>query len=282
LFVAADDSADSKTSKSTGIFKGSTNLHEELGYPMVRIKAGRFTMGSYSGDRGRDGDEKLHSVTLTRDYWVGKTEVTQALYQEIMKSNPSETYGMSLPVHKVSWFDAARFCNAMSTRAGLTPAYTMSSGGYAYNPTANGYRLLTEAEWEYAARAGVPNNGSSALYPGSYSVTEVAWMKDNSGRRPHQVGTLRANAWGLHDMAGNVYEWVWDWHPCISNSDFCPYGDGYDQSVDPTGPPGGEERIYRGGSYRSSSSSVRMANRGFYKPDSEDKKVGFRIARSAD
>ncbi len=260
--------------------KPTSDLHEELGYKMVRIKAGSFTMGSYYSDAGRQEDEGLHQVKLTRDFWVGTTEVTQALYQEVMGSNPSSYYGSRYPVETVSWYDAIEFTNRMSRRAGLDEAY---GGGYSsrtYNPRANGYRLLTEAEWEFAARGGVRNDGGAPLYSGSFGYSQVAWVKENSSGRPHPVGSLSSNPWGLYDMSGNVFEWVWDWHPCASN-ERCTKS--YpSENVDPTGWSYGSERVFRGGRFSDRAKYARVANRGMLPPSSRMKWVGFRIARTAD
>jgi formylglycine-generating enzyme required for sulfatase activity len=196
-------------------------------------------MGSENGDT----DEKpVTRVTISRAFWLGKHEVTQAEWQAVMGSNPSSFKGDRLPVEAVSWKDCQEFLRKLNAReraAGKLPA------GFEYG-------LPTEAEWEYACRAGTTGNWVSG--DAESGLTEYAWYESNSGKTSHAVGTKKANAWGFHDMHGNVWEWCDDWK-----------GDYPGGSVtDPTGPKAGSYRVSRGGSWDNSSdvcgSAVRVGN----------------------
>ena len=216
---------------------------------MVKIKAGTFTMGSPEGELGRSRDETQHQVTLTKDYWLGKFEVTQAQYEAIMGNNPSYFKGGNRPVEEVSWEDAKEFCNKLNERyAGKLPT------GYRFD-------LPTEAQWEYACRAGTTtalNNGTNLTSEkGECSnLNEVGWYKNNHGSGGHKaVGQKRPNNWGLYDMHGNVMEWCRDWRTFYT-------GD----ATDPTGPASGSRRVNRGGSWDDYASGCRSACRGSLSP----------------
>jgi len=165
----------------------------------------------------------------------------------------------------VSWLEAVKFCNALSELEGLTPAYRISGDTVTWNREAAGYRLPTESEWEFAARG-----GGSHLYSGSNDLDTVGWYGSNSGMTTHDVGGKQANAFGLYDMSGNVWEWVWDW-----------YG-GYPSGTepDPTGPSTDYRRVYRGGSWFSIPRYARVAARGRNDPGRRLSILGFRLARS--
>ena len=217
----------------------------------VRIPAGYFEMGSPEGEAGRDVDEgPRHEVRVSRGFWLGKYEVTQGEWAAVMGSNPSEfkECGARCPVEEVSWEDVQEFIRRLNE---------LDSGrGYLY-------RLPTEAEWEYAARAGA----AGARYG---ELGEIAWYSDNSGLGTHPVGEKRANAWGLHDMLGNVWEWVGDW-----------YGEYPTGAVtDPRGPGTGSNRVLRGGSWDSSARPVRSALRIHVSPGTRSKTIGFRLVRT--
>jgi formylglycine-generating enzyme required for sulfatase activity len=189
------------------------------------VEAGTFLMGSPRGEAGAgDYEWPQHQVTLTRPFEIARTEITWDQWTQVMGSNPSYYYGVcpgcdgSLPVENVAWIDAVQFCNTLSTNEGLTPAYTIVGSSVSWDRNADGYRLPTEAEWEYACRAGtstsLPNGNLNYVAASCYSdanLEAIAWYCNNADRHPHEAAGLAANPWGIHDMNGNVWEWVWDW-----------------------------------------------------------------------
>jgi formylglycine-generating enzyme required for sulfatase activity len=215
----------------------------------VLINPGSFLMGSTNGD----SDERpVRTVTLTRAFRLQTTEVTQGQWQAVMGSNPSffTNCGPTCPVEQVSWDDVQQFLARLN----------------AQDP-GKGYRLPTEAEWEYAARAGTTGD-----FGGNGVVTDMGWIKDISGGRPQPVGQKRANAWGLHDLHGNVWEWVQDWFA----SDYYERG----VNTDPPGPATGNRRVVRGGSWSGIAVNARSASRDDPFPDSRYSNIGFRLART--
>ncbi|MEB3237177.1 MAG: formylglycine-generating enzyme family protein [Candidatus Sericytochromatia bacterium] len=241
-------------------------------------------MGSPVGEPGRSSDETQHTVTLTRGFWMQSTEVTQGQWRALMGNNPSRFTGAdNRPVERVSWYDAVAYANALSAKDGLANAYDLSScsgtpgtGNYgcsnvtltASTPYATtGWRLATEAEWEYAYRAG----STTPWYFGSDSnlLGTYMWFSSNSVYRTWPVGQKQPNAWGLYDMAGNVWEWCQDW-----------YGSYPGTVTDPTGPTSGSNRVRRGGSWDNDASRARAASRDPYRPDVRSLGIGFRLARS--
>ena len=258
----------------------------------VYVPGGTFTMGDTRG--GGDSDElPTHIVTLN-SFLLGKYEVTQAEYAQYMTPGSSWTssYGLgnNYPAYYVSWYAILKYCNLRSMAEGLTPVYTISgstnpaswgtvptSSNATWNAaicnwSANGYRLPTEAEWEYAARGAM--NTPDYLYSGSDDVNAVAWYSGNNspnGSKP--VGTKAANGLGLHEMSGNLWEWCWDW-----------YGSGYYSSSpgsNPTGPASGSYRVARGGSWDYSATICRVANRWGSFSYGDLTYNGFRLCRSA-
>ncbi|MEI6656399.1 MAG: formylglycine-generating enzyme family protein [Verrucomicrobiota bacterium] len=206
---------------------------------LVLISSGTFTMGS---DKG--GNERAHQVTLTKPFYLGKTEVTQEQWQQVMGGNPSEFKDAKNPVENVSWDDCQEFVVKLRKKV---PGQT--------------FRLPTEAEWEYACRAGTTGD-----YAGN--LDDMAWYDDNSGSKTHPVGQKKPNAWGLYDMHGNVWEWCADW-----------YGDDPHGAVtDPTGPNTGSARVGRGGSWYRDGSGCRSANRRRSTPGIRNRNLGFRVA----
>jgi formylglycine-generating enzyme required for sulfatase activity len=258
----------------------------------VCVNPGTFTMGSPQGEIGRYPEERQHMVTMTRPFWMQATEVTQGQWQSAMGNNPAihKGCGSNCPVEAVSWFDGVLYANALSTRDGLTPCYEKPSGGvFDANAAAAkvaptwrlgldcpGYRLPTEAEWEYTARAGTTTGffsgdpSTTMCSPLDAALDVAGWYCANSGNNTHAPGTKRANAWGIYDMHGNVWEWVWDWA--------APYGTA--PVTDPIGPSSGTQREARGGSFYAAPYSCRSALRGPGVPDSTYNDTGFRLARS--
>jgi len=258
-------------------------------HEMVVIPKGEFMMGALENDEDAwDSEKPRHKVTLTRDFLMGKYPVTQALWESVMGSNPSKFKGANRPVEKVSWLDVVAFCNKLSEREGLEPVYSGLAGyqvGHKFgdedwfgtsekgealskkisvSATANGYRLPTEAEWEYSARA-----NQSFKYAGSNNVDEVAWYDDNSGDETHPVGQKKPNGFGLYDMSGNVWEWVWDIYGDYSSG----------SQTDPTGTDSGPVRVLRGGCWRYFAGSTRVSNRGRIDHARRDGILGFRLSR---
>ena len=242
---------------------------ELLEHEMVLIPAGEFMMGALPDDGdARDNEKPCNKVEITKDFYVGKYPVTQKLWESVMGDNPSYFKGEDRPVEKVSWFDCVQFCNKLSEKEGREAVYTIDGENVSCNWNANGYRLLSEAEWEYCARA-----NQTFLYSGSNNPDEVAWYDENSGDETHSVGQKKPNGFGLYDMSGNVYEWCWDWY------DFSIYGSHADRGTvrDPYGAKNGSSRVHRGGSWRSGAGFTRVSNRYYVTPDYEDVLLGFRL-----
>jgi len=245
-------------------------------------------MGRTTGS-GNSCELPTHSVTLNA-FIIGKYELTQAEYQAVMGSNPSSGYGVGsdYPVYYVSWYDILKYCNLRSMAEGLTPVFTISgstnpaSWGTVpndYNTTwdaaicnwsANGYRLPTEAEWEYAAR-GATNN-PDYLYSGSDDINAVAWNINNSGSFAHQVGTKVANGLGIYDMSGNVWEWCWDWYDSSYYSS--------SPASNPTGPASGSNHVQRGGEFGCIVNYCYVSFRDDDYPWDRNYGTGFRVCRA--
>ncbi len=220
-------------------------------FNMVKVEAGTFTMGA-TEEQGSDvdsGEKPAHQVTLTKDYYIGQTEVTQALWQAVMGNNPSEFKGDNLPVENVSWEDCQTFITKLNSLTGSK------------------FRLPTEAEWEYAARGGKKSQGYK--YSGSNTIGDVAWYNDNSGDKTHDVGTKAPNELGIYDMSGNVWEWCQDWY----SKDY------YSSSPlsNPIGPSSGSHRVRRGGGWYYNAWSCRVSNRDDFTPGSRYGGLGLRL-----
>ena len=240
---------------------GVYGLQNEMAY----IEGGAFLIGSPEDESGRSEREgPQHQVTVS-SFYIGRFPVTGAEYEDVMGVNPSFFKGTDLPVEQVSWFDAIEYCNRRSLKEGLTPAYTISGNNVIWNRGANGYRLPTEAEWEYACRAGA----DTPFYSGD-SVDAAGWHSGSSGRRTRPVGEKEPNAWGLYDMHGNVLEWCWDWLGNYADSD----------ETDPQGPPSGTSRVYRGGCWQFGPNQLRSAYRFGNHANMRSFLVGFRVVRS--
>ncbi len=227
----------------------------------VAIQPGTFTMGSPPSEAGRDTDERQHRVRITRGFWLKATEVTQREWTAVMGSNPSQHSSCgNCPVEMVSWFDAVKYCNALSRKEGLPECYS-ADGSRFEGLSCRGYRLPTEAEWEYAARAGA----TGARYG---DLDAIAWYNGNANST-QPVGRKQPNAWGLYDVQGNVWEWTNNW-----------YGSYSGDVTDPTGPSKAKVRLNRGRSFTCDAHEVRFAYRSGNRPDRRYNSLGFRPARS--
>ena len=251
-----------------------------LQHEMVLIPAGIFWMGALPNDYNAYPDEKpRHKVKITRAIWVGKYPVTQGLWESVMNVNPSDFKGngVNCPVDQISWNMALRFCNRLSELEGLEPVYEFDKNSTVCRWNHNGYRLLTEAEWEYVARG-----GEYHIYSGSDTLENVGWDKYNSEykgvrfeikfKSSQPVGNKQSNAFGLHDMSGNIWEWCWDYYQ----------KDTYlnrETTFDPTGSPSGQNRVLRGGSYRDEPKKCRISYREQNKPNEYYKSFGLRICK---
>ncbi|MCB5229479.1 MAG: chitobiase/beta-hexosaminidase C-terminal domain-containing protein [Candidatus Cloacimonetes bacterium] len=255
---------------------------------MIRVPQGIFIMGDTRGTGATD-ELPTHSVTLD-SFYISKYPVTQGDYKEIMGSiYSSEGYGVgdNYPAYYVCWYDAIKYCNLLSMADMLSPVYSISGStnpadwgnvpvydnstwnAVICNWNANGYRLPTEAEWEYAARSA--SNSPDLIYSGSNDINVVAWYTGNNipnGTKP--VGTKVANFLGACDMSGNVYEWCWDWYGNYSSG----------SSTNPTGPSSGANRVSRGGSWTSDANVCRVSSRALNYPSLRKHTIGFRVCRS--
>ena len=232
---------------------------------LIEIPAGKFTMGSPEDEKDRFGAEAQVRVTLTKPFGLGKTEVTQGQWKSVMGTEPWEGKGSAqadkdCPVMYVSWDDATEFCENLT-------AIERNSGKLKANEE---YRLPTEAEWEYACRAGTQT--AFSFGDDEKQLGEYAWFKGNTGSEQyvHKVGLKKPNPWGLYDMHGNAWEWCSDW-----------YGNQLAGGVDPIGPDVGSKRMDRGGSWRNNPGLCRSAYRSRSDPSSRNATaLGFRVARS--
>ena len=233
-----------------------------ISFKMIRIEAGAFTMGATDEQIGAFDDESpAHQVTLTKDYYMGETEVTQALWYAVMGQKPtsdgsawSDTKGLgdNYPAYYISWNDCQEFISKLNQLTGLT------------------FRLPTEAEWEYAARGGHKAT-LQTQYSGSNTIDDVAWYTSNSSSSTHEVAGKAANVLGLYDMSGNMYEWCNDWYGSYSSS----------QQTNPTGPTNGSNRVLRGGSWYNGATYCRVAYRDNYSV-SHRLNIGMRLALTAE
>jgi sulfatase modifying factor 1 len=258
---------------------------------LVEVSAGTFQMGSPEGEEGRDPDEARHEVRIERPFLIARTELTQGQYRAVMGVNPSteawrgvSLLGYDLPVQNVSWLDAVALCNRLSELEGLRPAYQVQGDEVTWDREADGYRLPTEAEWEYAARAGLDKKYGAV--DADEEVCGVGNMADRKAREAFAlewgfdcddghaglapVGSFAANPWGLYDTAGNVWEWTWDRYAADITGEV----------VDRGGPSGGVPRVNRGGSFHAHPRNVRVANRDGGDPSYRFDVLGLRLARS--
>jgi len=234
------------------------DLKNSLGMEFALCPAGEFLMGSPRTKAVRKKNETQHRVTLTKPFYMGETEVTQAEYQQVMGANPSQFKGPQNPVEQVSWADAVEFCRKLSA---LT----------AEKAAGCEYRLPTEAEWEYACRAEATT--MYAFGNGTKRLGDYGWFDDNSDASTHPVGEKKPNAWGLYDMHGNVWEWCQDRYGAYMN----PRG----LATDPAGPTSGSFRVSRGGSWNYGAKYCRSASRNGNAPEVRISTLGFRVLRSS-
>jgi formylglycine-generating enzyme required for sulfatase activity len=223
------------------------------GPPMVLVEGGVFQMGDAGGG---DTERPAHTVKVS-SFQLGKYEVTQSEWVAVMGSNPSNQRAGGVPVEQVSWLDAVDFCNRLSAKEGLNPSYIISGTAVSWDSSKNGYRLPTEAEWEYAARGGKLSRG----YP--YAGGNADRAADPEWSQPNEIG--------LYYMSGRVWEWCWDWYGSYSA----------DAQTDPAGPSTGSKRVIRGGSFFYDGIGAKVANRGSIDPAAGNFNTGFRVARHA-
>lgn len=253
----------------------------------VLITGGSFQMGSPDTEAWRSDDETLHEVAVS-DFYISPFEVTQQEYEAVMGENPSHFTGEGLPVESISWLDAVAYCNARSEQEGRTPVYTIDGASVSWDRSADGYRLPTEAEWEYACRAGTgtPFNAQTSIsaeeanywgdYP--YMIEDNYFDQGNLETKPGvyrqttvEVDSFSPNPWGLYNMHGNVGEWVWDYYG--------EYGAG--PQADPTGPDSGTRRVYRGGGWNDFAKNLRSAYRAALPQENSNYNLGLRLVVNA-
>lgn len=287
--TSAEMPSDQNIPKETATANGTENKEAEtVNDNFVYLSGGTFTMGSPDSERQRGADETLHGVTLS-PFYIDPYEVTQKDYAAIMGSNPSYFNGENLPVENVTWYEAAEYCNKLSEACGLVPVYTIDGKNVSWDRSANGYRLLTEAEWEYAARAGTDTifygkdqiTSDDANFEGSYPYlieenyvhhTDSSVVTSQNRGTTIAVDELTPNAFGLYNMHGNVSEWCFDYY-----SEYDP-----EENENPAGAKNGSLRINRGGGYNDFAKQLRSAYRSATTPNTADQNLGFRIARNAE
>ncbi len=247
---------------------------------MLSLKGGEFLMGSPKTEFRHGKDETLHRVRVSA-FQLAAREVTQKEYREVMGTNPSHFQNEALPVENLTWLEAVAFCNALSKREGLQAAYEISGSTVRWNREATGYRLPTEAEWEYACRAGsrTPfNTGEDITDRQANFYAHYPYRNERSGRGGQyrqttlKPGTFAANTWGFFDMHGNVWEWCWDW--------YAPYT--AEEAENPAGPDSGQFRVSRGGGWNDFARHLRSAYRAPVMPENRSQNTGLRLARNAE
>ncbi len=268
--------------------KGNTTVPTAVNDGFILVNGGSFNMGSPDSENWRIDDETLHEVTVSA-FYIDPLETVQSDYEALMGNDPSTFDGDGLPVDNISWLEAVQYANARSKAAGLTPAYTIGEGEVIWDRSANGYRLPTEAEWEYACRAGTqtPFNTEHSLsaddanfyghYP--YEIEENYFDNEVLEARPGEyrqttlkVGSFEPNSWGIYDCHGNVNEWCWDYYGAYDTA----------KTADPTGPETGTRHVYRGGGWNDFAKNMRSAYRAAGQSDMKSYNLGVRLVRNAD
>ena len=258
--ISGSLTSSASSSNANVLSSGSSSLSDNtltipvkngINIEMVKVEAGSFNMGATPEMKSPYEVEKpVHRVTLTNNYYIGKYEVTQALWQAVMGSNPSHFKGDALPVEQVSWKDCQKFITKLNRLTGKN------------------FRLPTEAEWEYAARGG--NKSRGYRYSGSNTIDDVAWYENDALSQTHPVGTKQPNELEIYDMTGNVMEWCQDWYGSYSSS----------PQVNPTGAASGSYRVVRGGGWSDSARDCRTSDRDFISPGGRSSDLGLRLVLS--
>lgn len=256
---------------------GLSSFYSLMPTQMVKIEGGKFLMGSKDEDYTADTDEQKQHEVNVGNFEISKFEVTVWDWKQYVKATkkkmptaPKWGWIDTNPMNNITWNEAITYCNWLSKKEGLTPAYKMNGPLVVCNFDANGYRLPTEAEWEYAAKGG--KLSKSFKYSGSNTLDEIAWHKANSNGTPHTVGTKLPNELGIYDMTGNVWEWCWDWY----NKDYYKI----EKNENPKGPEMGDKRTVRGGSWDSSPNFARPSNRISTYPSKTHEFYGFRLVKT--
>ena len=245
------------------------------------IPRGIFQMGCTEGDDNcADNEYPAHTVEITRDFYMMQMEVTQSLYESVMGENPSEfVLGTDFPVEEVNWFDAVRFANALNDLENRERCYEWVQDEAGETSViwsgleCTGWRMPTEAEWEYAARG-----GEDFVYAGSDLLDEIAWYEDNADDQSHEVGLKKSNGFGLYDMSGNVEEWCWDGYESNIYQTYADLG----TVQDPSGAESSSDRVLRGGGWGLPPRFTRVSNRIFVSAVSVRRIFGFRLVRTSD